>query len=91
METGVIQYAPLRIRKNETRAIYFQKENLVATGVNGVVSYTSLKHSLKVCDKCIIESFMFQYFITFFFRTIHEYELPLSFQVNLAVQFQHTL
>ena len=33
METGVIQYAPLRIRKNETRVIYFKKENLVATHI----------------------------------------------------------
>ena len=82
METGVIQYAPLRIRKNETRAIYFQKENLVATGVNGVVSYTSLKHSLKVRDKCIIESFMFQYFITFFSEQYMNMNYPYHFRLT---------
>ena len=48
MDTGVLRYAPLRIRKNSTRVVYLQKDPMVATGINGVVSYASIKHGLKV-------------------------------------------
>ena len=50
MQTGTLKYAPVRIKSNSTKLVYLQKDPIVATGVNGVISYASLKHGLKVCS-----------------------------------------
>ena len=48
MSTGVISKIPLRIQGNHSQVIYLEKDPLVATGVNGVLSYLDIYRGMKV-------------------------------------------
>ena len=48
MSTGVISKIPLRIQGNHSQVIYLEKDPLVATGVNGILSYLDIYRVMKV-------------------------------------------